>query len=74
MNRWQVMGFDTFARELYCVGDYASEAEAQAEVERQERLIVATQGEGLRNEIWIVPPATPDRAEGADPPSCTVDG
>ncbi|GEM_PF-2605598 len=29
------MGYDTFARETYCVGDYASEAEARAELERQ---------------------------------------
>jgi len=35
------MGYDTFARETYCVGDYASEAEARAGLERQRRLRAA---------------------------------
>ena len=33
MNRWRVMGYDTFARESYCVGEYTSETEALAELE-----------------------------------------
>ncbi len=35
MNGWRVMGYDTFARESYLIGEFSSEAEAQAEQERQ---------------------------------------
>lgn len=56
MNRWRVMGYDTFARETYLVGEYASEAEARAELERQRRLLAATQDEALRDEVWLIPP------------------
>ncbi len=55
VNRWRVMGYDTFARESYCVGEYASEAEARAELERQRRLLAATQDEALRDEVWLAP-------------------
>lgn len=56
VKRWRVMGYDTFARESYCVGEYASEAEARAELERQRRLLAATQDEALRDEVWLAPP------------------
>lgn len=56
MNRWRVMGYDTFARESYLVGEYASEAEARAELERQRRLLAASQDEALRDEVWLIPP------------------
>ena len=64
MNRWRVIGYDTFARESYCVGEYASEAEAQAELERQRRLLAATQDEALRDDVWLVPP--PRRPIGSE--------
>ncbi|MCB1919583.1 MAG: hypothetical protein KDJ28_06355 [Candidatus Competibacteraceae bacterium] len=57
-HRWRVMGYDTFAREIYCVGEYASETEARAELERQRRLLAATQDEMLRDEVWLVPTET----------------
>ena len=65
MNRWRVMGYDTFARESYCVGEYASEAEARAELERQRRWLAATQDEALRDEVWLAPPTEPVYPEGS---------
>ncbi len=64
MNRWRVMGYDTFARETYCVGEYASEAEAKAELGRQRQLLAATQDEALRDEVWLVP--SPEIGESTD--------
>ena len=55
VKRWRVMGYDTFARESYCMGEYASEAEARAELERQQRSLAATQDEALRDEVWLAP-------------------
>ncbi|HRX70983.1 MAG: hypothetical protein KDJ22_02410 [Candidatus Competibacteraceae bacterium] len=57
-------GYDTFARETYCAGEYASEAEAKAELERQRRLLAATQDEALRDEVWLSPP--PEVGESTD--------
>lgn len=54
--RWRVMGYDTFARETYCIGDYATEAEARDQLERQRLLLAATQDEMLRDEVWLAPP------------------
>ena len=51
VKRWRVMGYDTFARESYCVGEYASEAEARAELERQRRLLAATRGNPNSSDI-----------------------
>ena len=34
---------------------YASEAEARAELERQQRLLATTQDEALRDEVWLAP-------------------
>jgi len=64
VKRWRVMGYDTFARETYCVGEYASEAEARAERERQRRWLAATQDEALRDDLWLVPPS--ERGESLD--------
>lgn len=55
MNRWHVMSYDTFARETYCIGEYATETEARMELERQRRLLAATQDEALRDEVWLMP-------------------
>jgi hypothetical protein len=50
------MGYDTFAREPYCIGEYGSEAETRAEMEKRRRMHEATQDESLRDEMWILPP------------------
>ena len=63
MNRWRVMGYDTFASESYYVGEYTSETEALAELERQRRLLAATQDEALRDDVWLVPPLATHTAQ-----------
>ena len=52
-------GYDAFAREPYCVGECASEAEARVALERQRRWLAATQDKTLRDEVWLVPPDKP---------------
>ncbi|HSU14102.1 MAG TPA: hypothetical protein VLK66_08395 [Longimicrobium sp.] len=53
---WRVMGYDTFAREEYVVGEYATRALAQAAVDAAERRQAGFQDEALRDHVWIVPP------------------
>lgn len=49
---FRVYGEDKFAHEIYHVGDYATEAEARAVVEKC-RNSVMDQSEGLRDSFWV---------------------
>lgn len=53
-TRWRVMGRDTFAREDYTAGEFATEAEAKQKVAELEGRHRSTQDEALRDEVWIV--------------------
>ena len=53
---WKVMGRDTFAREDFVAGEFASEEAARAWVRAKEAAIEKTQDEGVRDEYWVVPP------------------
>lgn len=55
--RYKVMGHDTFAREDYFVGEFATKEEAEACVRAREERVAKTQDEALRDEFWIVPPS-----------------
>ena len=57
MATWKVMGYDTFAREEYIVGEYPTRAEAESAVAAAERRHAEHQDEALRDHVWIVPPA-----------------
>jgi len=52
-TRWRVMGHDTFSREDYVAGEFATEAEAKQKVAELEARHAATQDEPLRDEVWI---------------------
>lgn len=52
---WKLMGTDTFAREDFLIGEFATEAEAKAR-QRQHDESVASQPADLRDTSWIVPP------------------
>ena len=54
---WKVMGYDTFAREEYLVGEYPTRQLAEAAVEAAERRHAEFQDEPLRDQVWVVPPA-----------------
>ncbi|MFT3709525.1 MAG: tetratricopeptide repeat protein [Archangium sp.] len=52
---WKVMGRDTFAREDFVVGTWATLAEAQRELEvREKRAEANTTDVSLRDEYWLV--------------------
>lgn len=51
--RYKVMGHDTFAREDYFVGEFATKAEAEACVRVREERVEKTQDAALRDEFWI---------------------
>jgi hypothetical protein len=53
---WKVMGYDTFAREEYLVGEYATRQLAEAAVAAAELRQAEHQDEPLRDRVWIVPP------------------
>ena len=53
---WKVMGYDTFAREEYLVGEYPTRQLAEAAVAAAERRQAEFQDEPLRDQVWIVPP------------------
>lgn len=53
-TRWRVMGRDTFAREDYTAGEFATEAEAKQKVAELEARHAATQDQALRDDVWIV--------------------
>ena len=52
-TRWRVMGRDTFAREDYMAGEYATEAEAKQKVAELEARHATSQDAALRDEVWI---------------------
>jgi tetratricopeptide (TPR) repeat protein len=56
-GKWKVMGCDTFSREEYLVGEFATEKEALARMRASEARAEKTQDDGLRDRYWIVPPA-----------------
>ena len=62
-NTWKVYGRDTFAREDYLVGEFPSEADAQAALEKIAERLARTQDEPLRDEVWIEPPGRPTRRD-----------
>ena len=53
-SRWRVMGRDTFAREDYVAGEFATEAEAKQKIASMTARHEATQDEALRDELWII--------------------
>jgi len=53
---WKVMGYDTFAREAYLIGEYPTRALAEAAADAAERRHEQHQDEALRDDVWIVPP------------------
>lgn len=53
-SRWRVMGRDTFAREDYVAGEFATEAEAKRRVAELQARHAASQDEALRDEVWIL--------------------
>ena len=57
---WKVMGYDTFAREEYLVGEYPTRQLAEAAVEAAERRHAEFQDEPLRDRVWVVPPVKDD--------------
>lgn len=50
------MGRDTFAREDFLVGEFATEEEARKRVRELEAANQGSQDEELRDTYWIVPP------------------
>jgi hypothetical protein len=50
-----VVGWDTFAREEYFIGEYPSEARAMAAAEKHAQEVACYQDESLRNGVWVVP-------------------
>ncbi|HEX6747893.1 MAG TPA: hypothetical protein VF092_11435 [Longimicrobium sp.] len=60
---WKVMGYDTFAREEYLIGEYPTRELAEAAADAAERRHAAHQDEPLRDQVWIVPPATEGGSE-----------
>ncbi|HEX8693827.1 MAG TPA: hypothetical protein VF746_15500 [Longimicrobium sp.] len=59
---WKVLGYDTFAREEYLVGEYPTRALAEAAACEAERRHAEFQDEPLRDRVWIVPPPEEDTA------------
>lgn len=53
---WKVYGYDTFARETYLIGEFASEAEAEQALKKTQSEIEDSQSEDLRDKLWIEPP------------------
>jgi len=54
--KWTVMGRDTFAREDFVAGEFATEQAAREWVQARESANQKTQDEGVRDEYWVVPP------------------
>jgi superkiller protein 3 len=52
-GRWKVMGRDTFAREDFVVGEFATKAEAEARITQLEERTAKTQDESLRDSFWL---------------------
>ena len=52
-RKWTVMGRDTFAREDFVAGEFATEEEANDFIRAKEAAIAKTQDQGLRDEYWI---------------------
>ncbi|EIJ41955.1 hypothetical protein BegalDRAFT_1052 [Beggiatoa alba B18LD] len=57
-EQWKVYGYDTFARETYFIGLFATEAEAQQAVMQINQRLEKYQDAELRDSVWIVPPTT----------------
>lgn len=53
---WRVMGSDTFAREEFVVGEFATKELAQARLAELEQR-AASQDESVRDSYWLVPPS-----------------
>lgn len=51
---WKLMGHDTFAREDFVVGTFATRAEAAAALAERERRTASTADESLRDSYWLV--------------------
>jgi hypothetical protein len=56
-GNWKVMGRDTFSREDYLVGEFATEEDARKRMRESESRAAKTQDEALRDTYWIVPPS-----------------
>lgn len=52
------MGYDTFAREEYLIGEYPTRQLAEEAADAAERRQARFQDEPLRDRVWIVPPET----------------
>jgi len=59
---WKVLGYDTFAREEYPIGEYPTRALAEAAARKAEERHARFQDEALRDHVWIVPPPEKDSA------------
>jgi hypothetical protein len=55
-RKWKVMGRDTFAREDFVAGEFATEEAARDFILTKEASIAKTQDQGLRDEYWLVQP------------------
>ncbi len=56
--KWKLIGRDTFAREDYLVGEFDTAEAAESRLLEKEASVTKTQDESLRDEFWIVPPAS----------------
>ena len=52
-RKWTVMGRDTFAREDFVAGEFATEEAANDFIRAKEAANAKTQDEGLRDEYWM---------------------
>jgi hypothetical protein len=59
---WKLWGFDTFAREKYLVGEFASEDEAQQRKRQLESEVASSQSQDLRDSFWIESPIENERS------------
>lgn len=59
---WKLWGFDTFAREKYLVGEFASEDEAQQRKLQLEKEVAASPSADLRDSFWIEAPDENERS------------
>ncbi len=55
MQRWALMGRDTFAREDFVVATFDTREEAEAAMRVRDARLEKTQDAALRDESWVVP-------------------
>lgn len=57
MQKWQVYGYDTFAREDYLIAEFSTQKEAEHAAEQQRQQLIESQPDkSLRDNIWIQEP------------------